>query len=95
MYKVPKMLCLIPQSDVVKEGRLIEVHESAVVVDLLCIVVLGRVETVEGGGHLATVLHGLNQRTLLGQVNDATLHETVVRVRYPNLPNAKACDHTI
>ena len=85
-----------PQLDVVQQSGLVEVHEAAVVVDLLGVAVLGGVELVVGGGAGGeAAVPGLHHGPLLPDLHDVPEHEPVPGVAHPHLVVVHCLDSVI
>ena len=74
-----------PEFDIVKERGLVEIHEAAVIVDLLPVVLLGGVEEVVAGHHggQGPVL-GLDDGTVVSNLHDVAEDEARLGVAHPH-----------
>ena len=77
---------LLPELDVVEERGLVEIHEAAVVVNLLFVIVLGRVQRVVGAADRSQgSVPGLDHGTILAYLNNVAKDEPLLGVAYPHL----------
>ena len=74
-----------PEFDIVKERGLVEIHEAAVIVDLLPVVLLGGVEEVVAGHHggQGPVL-GLDDGAVVSNLHDVAEDEPGLGVPHPH-----------